>query len=315
MTGNAHDGPLARKEKDPWEKAQVVGTFLIGIAGVSFTFCFNTQQERNRESRDAIQVLTQREQSEMQFRSTMFDAMLKQLLTPTTDSLQQQIQTLQIFQQNFHDTFNGRAFFDLLARQVEKKRPKAVQDSLMDDLNRVGQRTSAFEESIVESNVGGRFPSFWVKPKQSMSVRLLVQRAHEPLLHRLYHWFAAAEEGAQKVGDVIERECKTADPVDHAAADHVHTVCLRLDSLRPSSAYVTLRMHEEEQEDSTAFGVSYFDTPFTDNTILPDGHRLALILKRLTADSAKFKMIEFPAGYILTGYRPSLGQVQQMLNR
>ena len=65
------------------------------------------------------------------------------------------------------------------------------------------------------------------------------------------------------------------------------------------------------------FEVSYFDTPLTDNILLPDKHRFAITLKEtnMKADphEATLNVFEFPADYVTTGYRPSISEANKML--
>ena len=56
------------------------------------------------------------------------------------------------------------------------------------------------------------------------------------------------------------------------------------------------------------FRVSYFDAPLTDNILLRDEHRFAVILKEIDTleHKAALQFIHFPAHYVTTGYRPSI---------
>jgi hypothetical protein len=68
------------------------------------------------------------------------------------------------------------------------------------------------------------------------------------------------------------------------------------------------------------FELDYFDTPFTDNTLLPDRHRLAMTLKDINVGKdgqlkARVKIIEFPQYYVLSGHRPAMDQLNKMMER
>ena len=74
---------------------------------------------------------------------------------------------------------------------------------------------------------------------------------------------------------------------------------------------------EKEQEMELEFKVSFYDAPFTDNTLLPDKHRFAITLKKTNMESdppeATFHVFEFPADYVTTGYRPSIREANKMI--
>ena len=64
------------------------------------------------------------------------------------------------------------------------------------------------------------------------------------------------------------------------------------------------------------FEVSYFDAPLTDNTLLPDKDRFAITLKetntKVHPHEATLNVFEFPAGYVTTGYRPSISEANKI---
>ena len=93
---------------------------------------------------------------------------------------------------------------------------------------------------------------------------------------------------------------------------------MTLDTLTSDSVHVRLAFYGPEFERDSAdaqkrFWISFSDSPFSDNTILPDRHRLAFVLKSADSSGAVLKVIEFPAGYIIAGYRPSLDQLDPIL--
>ena len=109
-------------------------------------------------------------------------------------------------------------------------------------------------------------------------------------------------------------------------------MCIKMDSIGETAVTITVRFypegHEHEASDVAGcvcaqdenvrpFEVSFYDTPFKDNLLLPDGHRLAFLLKEVTPSSeprlARLKVIEFPADYVLSGYRPSLAELKRII--
>jgi hypothetical protein len=98
-----------------------------------------------------------------------------------------------------------------------------------------------------------------------------------------------------------------------AAGATPHTV--RVTLLHLESALVRVAAAIDSLPADT-FDVSYFDAPYTDNTLLPDHHRIALMLKRVELQRparAFLNLIEFPAHFVTTGYRPSIEEADEMV--
>jgi len=302
------------KGRDFWDKAPAVATFFLGVVGTFATFVLSRQAEISRVTQATVQMMSQREVSEMAFRERMFDTLLRELLNPRS-SMENRLTTLRLFQLNFHDTFNGRAFFDVLRTEASKASP-ARRRRLLDDLNSLGRRTSELQESIVEASVGERFPSFRIALGEPQSQLITLGIRHEDEVRQTGS--DPADLGSVHFARHKGCDLDSAQHVGHGAREHIHPFCVTLDSLTSDSVRVRLRFYGPEFErDSVGlqrrFWVSFSDSPFSDNTILPDRHRLAFVLKATDSSDAVLKVIEFPAGYIIAGYRPSLDQLDPLV--
>lgn len=112
--------------------AQVGATLFLGVVGLIFTYVIDVQQEKNRSNQMAVQIMSQREQSEIDFRQKMFGVLVTELLDPKVD-VRERVTRLKLFQHNFHDIFNGRALFDVLEKDA-RSLPKRERDDLIHDL-------------------------------------------------------------------------------------------------------------------------------------------------------------------------------------
>ena len=68
-----------------------------------------------------------------------------------------------------------------------------------------------------------------------------------------------------------------------------------------------------------SFKVSYFNSPLCDNFTMPDGDRIAIILKELKGekkmpDTAIIDIIHFPGDYVTAGARPSVDRVNKLID-
>jgi len=96
-----------------------------------------------------------------------------------------------------------------------------------------------------------------------------------------------------------------------------HEIRITLIKVKARSIEVEVNL-DAEKERKLKFQVSFFDAPLTDNTLLPDGHRFTITLKetnmKVNPHEATLNVIEFPAHYVTTGYRPSISEANKMFN-
>ena len=106
-------------------------------------------------------------------------------------------------------------------------------------------------------------------------------------------------------------------PLDRES--HPHTVSITLREVDTSNGvvYIHVDFGDDLIDVPDRFQISYFDTPFTDYTILPDGHRIAITLKDTGSTGGrrrvKLKVIEFPHDYLITGDRPSAEAINHII--
>jgi len=277
------------KPKDKWEKLDILSKTMLSLAGLAFTILFTSlqtktqhleskRQEINRRYETSAQLFNQREQSEMDFRQRIFDALLTKVMNhqiPICD----RIAVLRLFQNNFHDIFNGRAFFDLLENEITNDSIlcDSVKTKFIDDLVSIAKEATSRQEAVIESNQEKQvlFPIVTIKEKDSTNV---------------------------------EVNCEGKIETNHIAT-------IFLDSILNENAVRVQLKFKNDNDPLSLFIVGYYDTPYTDNILLPDGHRFSLILKNVNQNlkTAKFKILEFPHDLIIAGYRPSIKMVNKIM--
>jgi hypothetical protein len=202
----------------------------------------------------------------MTLRAEMFKSLLSSLVQPGT-SPRYRVAALRLFEQNFHEQFNGRALFDSLEQDAKALK----QDGVLRDLESLAKDVARQQEGIVEAEAREEFPTL------------------------------SMEEGSKKEITIGDHEAE-----------------ITLHSVQPGRVQVKLTIGGKPQNRGMPFEVSYFDAPFTDNTLLRDGHRLALILKytdnNVHPHIAELKMLEFPEDFVLAGSRQSLRFMELVQN-
>ena len=309
--------------------AQLATPIFIVLIGGIFTHNFNTQQEENRvlqkfqqeENRKAqlaLQLMSQREKYEIEFRQRMFEPLVEKLLNPDLP-VSQRVTMLKLFQHNFHDVFNARALFDVLEEAAEKELP-SKRDEIIKDLVSLAKDITEEQERLI-----GAVP---VEVKVILSDTKVVKEVCLPPE-------AEQHKNADDLPDTEKEETES----DEKHPDHngdIHRITIIIHEIQPHYVRVQVKIiavddeceeeHELEEvfaqpdtledEPSDTFKVSYYDAPLTDNILLRDGHRFAITLKKTnTIDhplTATLNVFEFPADYVTTGYRPTIGKASEM---
>ncbi len=287
--------PEQKSETARW--AQVAATVFLGAVGLIFTVIQNNQQEQNRkdqfvlQQRDqkaqlGLQIISQRELSEMDFRQKMFEVLVAELLDREVH-VRERVTRLQLFQHNFHDIFNGRALFDGLEKEVMTLPSQEERDDIIHDLVSLAKEVTQAQELLVGAKLNIREI---IEGKSTIINLKLDPDSHEH-----------SEEQAHS------EEPKTS-----------HKIKIKLVKVRARSVEVRVTINYETAEARTIqFEVSYFDAPLTDNTLLPDKHRFSITLKDTDINEhphkATLNVFEFPADFVTTGYRPTITEVNKLL--
>lgn len=259
----------------------VGATLFLGVVGLVFTYVVDAQQEKNRSNQMAVQFMSQREQSEIDFRQKMFGVLVTELLDPKI-GVRERVTRLKLFQHNFHDIFNGRALFDVLEKDASNL-PKRERDDLIHDLVSLAKEVTVAQELLV-----GSTPQIFKKKEGDIFFVPLNKLA----------------EGNHENG-----ENRT-----HSNGGG-HVISIKLLKVKALSIKIEVII-DDDTDRKLEFEVSFFDAPLTDNTLLPDKHRFAVTLKETNMKAqpyeATLSVFEFPADYVTTGYRPSIKEANKM---
>ena len=302
---------MSERKSETARWAQVAATAFLGVVGLVFTGVLTYQQEKNRDNQFSLQarsdsvqfelqeqnrktqvglqLLSQREVSEMDFRQRMFEVLVAELLD-TRINVRNRVARLQLFLDNFHDIFNARALFDVLAQDASRERP-AARDSLITKLVSIARDVTIEQELLV-----GTVPNI-ILLSQGADTSFTLGTSHE-------------EELGHESGKSIELAAN-GEPTEHE-------ISIKLLEVKKNEVRLELNLEPgNPRSEPLRFRVSYFDAPLTDNTLFPDRHRFAITLKgtdmRNRPYTAKVNVFEFPADFVTTGYRPSIRESNKLI--
>ena len=282
--------PVESKTKDWWDKAQIISGFLSSVVIATIGMIIQLQlkwnqdaqndaaakrqiqqarfeaenrnhqgeiEEANRQSQFIAQMQSNRERSDAEIRTKMFDTLSKEFFDPSVQQdMDKQMKLLVLCQSNFHEFFNAGPLFEMLAPQIEDK------GRLRDFLRELAGRQEMMLGGGTVKNI-------------TLSLR---DQKETPI----------------QVGQ--------------------HQFFVTLTDLKEDHAKIKLRDPDGHHFNEIEFDVSYFDMPLTDNTMLQDGHRLAVTLKATgtAAGTADLKIFEFTHdNYVTPRDRPPLSQLHK----
>lgn len=272
---------MAEQKGETARWAQVGATIFLGAVGLVFTYVMDVQQEENRKNQMAVQIMSQREQSEIDFRQKMFGVLVTELLDSKVD-VRERVTRLKLFQHNFHDIFNGRALFDVLEKEA-RNLPEQERDEVIKELVSLAKEVTVAQELLVGAK------SELLRKKVGDSFTVYLGKLHKD----------NDEQGENHTH----------------SNEHGHEIHIKLKKVTTHAIEVEVIIDAEKAR-KLEFEVSFFDAPLTDNTLLPDRHRFAITLKetnmKVQPHEATLNVFEFPADYVTTGYRPSIREANKM---
>ena len=262
--------------------AQLTGLVTVLATAIGIFSSWQAEKSRKLESQiklreDVFQLLHQREEFELNFKTESYKILLSSVLNSKLD-LRSRIATLRIFYDNAKGHFNPRVFFDVFAGEAEKLSDHSERRKALDDLISFADQIGESEEQLIEANAKQTFPSFVLKKGESYNAVLI---AH----------------------DTAEKD--------------THTVQVTLKSFEENAVEVETNVLDDSLKDIEDFEVSYFDTPFSDYTYMHDHRRFAITLKDIREEkgvkTAYLKIVEFPSNYFLSDDRPSIEEVDELI--
>lgn len=274
-------------------------------------------------------LLNQREQAETQLRATMFSNLITPILGDKNKNLTlgEQKLLVEMLALNFHEHVEFKPLLlyvdDQLLSKINaaKKNPGEykkftdMRSSLISVVRRVRDRQLAVLQKECRVRGGALCPHNSIVEQNNCAV---ISTANDPG----HVWPAGNPQCLQFSGqDTQYVAVHYVDSPDHqyelgisiAKANwqqQIFTLSMWLYKLDPS----TRRKTEINQFD---FDLTPFDLPFTDNTILDEKHRFAIVLNSVLLDPKRLELhvIWFPEGYILPYERPvNFQEIRDVLN-
>jgi len=264
---------MKQESKDLIElTAKIVTAASALIAGIAIPVVLNYNEGKNRQSQLYVQIMSQREQSDSALRERMFNALISSYFgKEVSTDPDKQIMFLNLLTLNFQEFFDAKPLFEDLDGKLKGEGRRKLQKIARELADRQINMLNKPDQKPIELMLCGE--------QQDDCGNIVAFSVNGP--QRTYHFnVELLDVGTSAV------------------------------SVRVSPA------QEGGQPESfdfkpIEFEVSYFDTPFMNNTRLTDGSRFAITLKNSdpAAKMAVLKIVIFPDEFMSLRDRPYFDEI------
>ena len=340
--------------------SKIVGGVSIPILGLFVTWALHQQAETSQKAQLYANIMTGREKADSDVRAQMFSRLLdRYLVTPadtqskgpatpskneaTLEQFRDRVMFLDLLRSNFEEYFNARALF---ARLYEQIRDQEVRAS---GTEREGW--TVLKQQLIEI----------AKDTTSRQVALLVRAGHltedivvpvavakdsqPPVSRRIALYPTRGLRGMENVFAPTEEVWSMAEHVADTKdlRRKRYSITIRVNNIFESSAKVTVILYEDAFENDRfvpgrslpnvrpiEFDVSYFSTPYMDNTRLFGGSRFSVIydgcidakaadlvcrfpMTSTSQPQGQFKVVVFDEAFLSQRDRPYVDQILEKL--
>jgi hypothetical protein len=335
MSGNEPAATDRRRRLLDWLDvlAKLVGAFaVLGVAIFA-----NSLQSRLT----GISIQSQREQADTQLRANMFNSLIGPIVGPQKDgtpvSAAREELLAELLALNFHESFELKPLMeDASRRLVEEARASpsraAGSPDVRESLWSISRRTSERQKAAIAREWEASRAGSGRDASRNGFLSGLFRNRAQGVRKGCEFYIVTVDARSERHLEAVQPNaaCQVAaafrDAVDLTSPDG-HYV-LRLWAAGADWQNQTVRVNvlpfRAEQEspaptDTTyPFTLTWFELPFTDNTLLPDGNRFAIYLRLHEPAFQKVTMavMWFPVGYFTPRERPlNYREVQELLGR
>jgi hypothetical protein len=281
--------PTPKKEKDLWDKLQIVfhplngllTALAVALLGYYTSTVLRENEANQTNQRVYSELAASREQAESLLRKDMFASIITTFVRPETAALDARMLNLELLTYNFHESLNLKPLFLHMKRQIAAS-DKASQDEYGPRLRAIA-REIATRQLVLLEQVGGKF-------SRTIDFEMLKQS-----------------------GGYLELM-----PEKLELANTEREFSLSVLGFDPEMREIAMEMGVRTPKDSSGmqlrkFSVSEFDFPMIDNTRLSRDQRAAVVLTNASDSSAEITLVYFPGSYASLKEKISYDEVVEQL--
>ncbi len=325
--------------------SKILGGVSIPIAGLFVTLALHQQTESNQRAQLYANIMTGREKADSEVRAQMFSRLLDRYLVSqggqTLEGFRDRVMFLDLVQANFEEYFNSRPLFIRLYKQILDQEAKARGDkkdewsALKKQLFDIAQDTTS--RQLVLLVRAGHLTENIVVPA---TVANGSEASEPPASRRIALYPTRGLSGLDNIFVPTEDDWGASN---QSVDKKRYSITIRVNQILESSAKVTVILYEDVFKDRRflpeqslphlrpiQFEVSYFSTPYMDNTRLFSGSRFSVIydgcidpkaheevcqfpLKPPAQPQAQFKVVVFDESFLSQRDRPYVDQILEKI--
>ena len=346
---------MADKDKDAssrdlWDRlellSKVVGGVSIPIFGLILSYMLHAQTESSQKAQLYATITTSREKADSDVRSEMFSRLLDRYLGPsgggqaTLAEARDRVMFLDLLRANFEEYFNARPLFSRLYEQIRNKEAqvppeeRAAWTALRQRLVEIAKDTTSRQVArLVRSG----------HLTEDIVVPVFGAASEQPVSRRIALYPTRGLSGLADLFKLSEDEWGPAEP-DRDPAKR-YSITIRVKEMLESSTKVSVLLYRDMFDGRQfkpaqslpdlrpiEFEVSYFSTPYMDNTRLFDGSRFSVLydgcidanvpdqvchvpLTPSAQPKAQFKVVVFDEAFLSQRDRPYVDQILERIGK
>lgn len=342
------------KPRDWWERlelaSKIIGGVSVPIVGLALTYALQQQTQSSQQAQLYANITTGREKADSDVRSQMFSKLLERYLVTgagkeTVEDYRDRVMFLDLLRSNFEEYFNARPLFGRLYEQIRDQEARAAANrpawaQLRQQLIEVAKDTTS--RQIARLVRSGHLTEDIVVP-----VRVSLESG-DPVSQRIALYSVRGLRGLDGVFKLSEEDTGATDAERDAAAArdaqrNRYSITIRVKEMLDSSAKVSVLLYRDVYDGNAfrperslpdlrpiEFEVSYFSTPYMDNTRLFDGSRFSVLydgcidlkavdqvcrfpLAATAQPNAQFKVVVFDEAFLSQRDRPYVDQILEKI--
>ena len=249
-------------------------------------------------------LLSEREKAETQLRASMFSSLIDPIVGPRRGdgvSADGERLLVELLALNFHEHIELKPLFDRVDKRLASEGAQEARRSLRSVADRIIDRQIA---SLRKEGIASGIDQAGAR----VDMLTITEPPLTPTQKAVFDSLAANEQRPHQVVATLQ------EPIgDLTSPDGQHRLTIVADEAdwanhRLRVQLVDVSTKGELLNSSVAFTLTHFDFPLTDNTLFPDGNRIALALSSVHAEgglkSVALKLIWFPKDYFTPRERP-----------
>lgn len=287
--------------KSGWDIADILlrplGGLLtaLSVAGVGFFGSQYLGQKQAVETNIRLyaELMSNRERADSDLRKDMFNLSIKTFLQDEDVDVERQLLELELLAYNFHDAIDLAPLF----KHVERKVKASEKDEKYNDWDK--------RLSTVALEVIGKQAAVLEDSGQIVNADLSLTKLKDnivPLIDEEFPTDPTIKKGSQDDKGKYYRF--TVEALDADVVNKSVLIRLKVEGQPSVSDGGEIEAAVKENEDipgaqkevliDATFNVDFFDFPMIDNSRLPDGHRVAVVLRRFDQSSVRLSLLYFP---------------------